>query len=307
MAEQSRPQTVAALRDLIASRLAGAVAEPLTEARDILACLHDAPRSWSTVHANDSVADLLVELALNAAEKRVAGAPMAYAVGRAAFRHLFLHVDARVLIPRPETEELVTLALRHIRPGQTVVDVGTGSGAIALSLAKESNAARIIGTDLSPGAIEVAEMNARAVLQGEDARTEFRLGNLLEPIADEGVDVIVSNPPYVALTERDELPTSVREWEPALALFGGDGGMVVIRELVSQAALRLRPGGVLLMEIDARRGAETLALSAEPQWAEARLLPDAFGRDRFVVARRSDFEATGSVAASGDASVAQRQ
>ena len=287
MAEHERPRTVAALRDLIAARLTGIVDAPMDEARDLLAGLHDAPRSWSTVHAADVLIDLLTDAALDAATQRVAGAPMAYAVNRAAFRHLFLHVDERVLIPRPETEELVTLALPFVVAGSTVVDAGTGCGAIALALAQESPAGRVIGTDVSHAAIDVAEMNARAVLRQEYARTEFRQGNLLEPLGDEHIDVVVSNPPYIALAERDALPASVRMWEPSVALFGGQDGMDVIRALVRQCEARLSAGGVLVMEIDARRAVEAAACLAEPLWGDRRIVADAFGRDRFVVARRT--------------------
>lgn len=287
MGELARPRTVAALRDLITMRLTGAVGQPVDEARDLLAALHDAPRSWSTQHAHDPVTDLLIDVADAAAAKRCRGAPMAYATGRAAFRHLFLQVDERVLIPRPETEELVTLALPHVGAGCTVVDVGTGSGAIALALAQESGAARVIGTDLSPGAIAVAEMNARAVLRREYARTEFLLGHLLEPLGGERVDVVVSNPPYIALGERGALPESVLSWEPELALFGGADGMTVLRALVAQAERHLDAGGMLLLETDARRAVETLALTDAAQWRDGRVIDDQFGRARFVVVRRT--------------------
>lgn len=287
MADRVRPRTVAALRDHVAARLLGAVADPMAEARELLSALHDAPRSWCAMHAADTVTDLLVDAATDAADRRRDGAPMAYATGRAAFRHLFLQVDERVLIPRPETEELVTLALTHVAPGSTVVDVGTGSGAIALALAQESEAARIIGTDVSAGAIEVAEMNARAVLRREYARTDFQLGNLLEPLGDEAVDVVVSNPPYVADGEQGELPAAVSEWEPALALFGGADGMQVLRALVAQAEGKLRAGGMLLVETDARRATATLALTASAQWRDGSVVMDHFGRPRFVVVRRT--------------------
>jgi len=287
VADAARLRTVGDLRDLLAERLHGAVPDPLAEAREVLASLHDAPLSWSSVHAGDELIELLIDAALDAADRRIDGAPMAYATGRAAFRHLFLHVDERVLIPRPETEELVTIALSYIAPGMTVVDVGTGSGAIALSIARESGAARVIGTDISPGAIEVAEMNARAVLRTEYARTEFLEGDLLDPVGDEHVDVIVSNPPYIASGEHDALPAAVREWEPETALFGGPDGMDVIRRLVQQAALRLGAGGMLLMEIDARRSVEALACATTPQWHDRQVVPDAFGRNRFIVARRT--------------------
>jgi release factor glutamine methyltransferase len=282
-----RPATVAALREHVALRLTGHVADADAEARELLAGLHDAPLSWSSVHANDELIDLLIDAADDATTRRRAGAPMAYATGRAAFRHLHLHVDERVLIPRPETEELVTLALSYVTPGSTVVDVGTGSGAIALALAQESLATRVIGTDISAGAIEVAELNARATLKREYARTEFVLGNLLEPVGDERIDMVISNPPYIATAERAELPASVSAWEPALALFGGEDGMAVIRELVGQAERRLAAGGVLVMEVDARRADAARRCTAEPQWSDTQIVQDAFGRDRFVVARRT--------------------
>lgn len=284
---EGRPGTVAALRDRLAAQLAGVVDDPLAEARDLLAALHDAPRSWAAMHAADVPLDLLIDAADAAVRLRAAGAPMAYATNRAAFRHVFLHVDERVLIPRPETEALVSLALPLIARGSTVVDVGTGSGAIALALAQESEAGRVIGTDISPDAIDVAELNARAVLRRQYARTEFLAGSLLEPLGDERVDVVVSNPPYIALDERAALPAAVRDWEPALALFGGADGMVVIRELVAQSAARLTAGGMLVMEIDARRGSEALACVTGSAWRDIQLLPDQFGRERFVMARRT--------------------
>ena len=259
----------------------------MTEARELLAGLHDAPRSWVSMHANDALLDLLIDSAASATDKRAAGAPMAYAIGRAAFRHLFLHVDERVLIPRPETEELVTLALRYVTPGCTVVDVGTGSGAIALALATRERGGPHHRHRSLRDAIKVAELNARAVLRRDHARTEFLPGNLLDPVEDARIDLIVSNPPYIALAEGACLPRAVRDWEPPLALFGGEDGMDVIGQLVTQAAARLGVGGMLLLEIDARRGREALALVAEPQWNDAQLLPDAFGRDRFLIVRRS--------------------
>lgn len=307
MADARRPQTVAELRDVIAARLVGAVDHPLDEARELLAVLHDAPRSWASVHANDAVIDLLIDRCADATARRTAGAPMAYAARRAAFRHLFLHVDERVLIPRPETEELVTLALAHVGSGGTVVDVGTGSGAIALALAQESNASRVIGIDISADAIRVAEMNGRGVLRREHARTEFLHGSLLEPLPDIRLDVIVSNPPYIALGEAATLPAAVREWEPALALYGGPDGMEVIRALVGQAEHRLLADGMLLMEVDSRRGAAAMACTDAAQWRNVQLLPDAFGRDRFVVARRSSATARGGAGSKPGASPDQRQ
>ncbi|MBC7842359.1 MAG: peptide chain release factor N(5)-glutamine methyltransferase [Gemmatimonadaceae bacterium] len=287
MGDAGRPTTVSGLRERIAQRLTGHVADPQDEARELLAGLHDAPRSWSIQHAHDELIDLLIDAADDATDRRANGAPMPYAIGRAAFRHLFLFVDERVLIPRPETEELVSLALPFVTAGSTVVDVGTGSGAIALALARESRASRVIGTDVSSGAIDVAELNARATLTRDCARTEFRVGHLLEPVGEQHIDVVVSNPPYIAIGEREGLPDAVRAWEPALALFGGPDGMGVIRELVSQAEHRLTVGGMLLMEVDARRADDARACTAAPQWRDAQVVVDAFGRDRFVIAQRT--------------------
>jgi release factor glutamine methyltransferase len=287
VAELVRPQTINELRDALAVRLRSVSEQPLDDARELLASLHDAPRSWSSAHASDVALEILVETAYECAERRVAGQPMAYATKRAAFRHLFLHVDSRVLIPRMETEELVSLALPFISQGCTVVDVGTGSGAIALAIATEARAARVIGIDISSDAIAVAEMNARAVLQKSSSHTEFRCGHLLEPLGDERVEVVVSNPPYIALTESDELPALVRDWEPATALFGGATGMAIIAELAAQAAERLVSGGVIVLEIDSRRSREAAACFADDAWRDVRQVTDAFGRDRFVVARRA--------------------
>jgi release factor glutamine methyltransferase len=287
VADAAPVRTIGELRDSIAAQLSAVSESPTDDARELLAALHDAPLSWSSVHANDDALDLLIARAGDAVARRVAGAPMAYATQRAAFRHLFLHVDSRVLIPRPETEELVTLALPFISVGSIVVDVGTGSGAIALAIASESRAARVIGTDLSPDAIAVAEMNARAVLRPESSRTEFRHGDLLEPVADLRVNLIVSNPPYIATTEHDALPSQVRDWEPAMALFSGTDGMAAIDAIALQAADCLVGGGRVLLEIDSRRGARAAAAFVAPAWQDVQLRPDAFGRDRFLIATRA--------------------
>lgn len=280
--------TVAGLRATIAAQLAAVSAEPMHEARDLLASLHDAPQSWSSMHADDVLTDLLRDRVNDAVTRRLAGAPMAYATQRAAFRHLFLHVDPRVLIPRPETEELVTLALADISDGAVVVDVGTGSGAIALALAQESRAARVVGIDVSRDAVSVAEMNARAVLLPSHAPVTFVHGNLLEPLGGQRIDVLVSNPPYIATTEHDLLPEAVRAWEPALALFGGPDGMAVIRALATQAAAAVAPGGVVLLEVDSQRAGAAAACFPTPAWTDTAVLQDLFGRDRFVRARRAE-------------------
>jgi release factor glutamine methyltransferase len=195
-----------------------------------------------------------------------------------------------VLIPRPETELLVETVLAAQRGGTgTVVDVGTGSGAIALALAAEGGFAEVIGIDVSAEALDVARANLAGIPEDRRGRVRFLQGDLLAPVAGQEVEAIVSNPPYISLSELDSLPRLVRDWEPHLALFAADDGMAVIRALVPQAAAVLRPGGLLALEVDARRAdlaAETV--SADARFTDVEQRPDLTGRPRFVVARRRD-------------------
>src|SRR5262245_22627433 len=162
-------------------------------------------------------ADLVMQVR-DAASKRASGMPFAYAVGRAAFRYLTLAVDERVLIPRQETEVLVDLVLKAEHGGRgTVVDIGTGSGAIALALATEGTFDAVVATDVSLDALTVAEQNAAFHRDDLRAPVEFLHGSLLAPVRDRRVRALVSNPPYIAFSELEELPPSIRDWEPALA------------------------------------------------------------------------------------------
>jgi release factor glutamine methyltransferase len=217
------------------------------------------------------------------------GMPMAYAVGRAAFRHLTLLVDRRVLIPRPETEVAVDLALAATGGRGRVADVGTGSGAIALALAAEGSFEAVIATDASADALAVAAANLAAIPEDRRPLVTFRRGDLLEPLHGERLGAVVSNPPYIANGERDALPASVREWEPASALFAGDDGMDAIRRLVAGAADVLDPGGLLLVEIDSRRAAVARhCAETQGRWTDVHIRPDLTGRERFLVARRDN-------------------
>jgi release factor glutamine methyltransferase len=220
--------------------------------------------------------------------------PFAYAVGRASFRHLTLDVDERVLIPRQETEVLVDEVLAAVRAlglgdGGVAVDVGTGSGAIALALACEGRFERVVATDVSTDALDVARANAAHARRAMCAPVEFRQGSLLAPLRDPASPVraraVVSNPPYIAFAEADALPPSVRDWEPALALFAGDGGMAAIAALVREAAPVLEPGGLLAMEVDARRASTAAELVAsDGRYAGVTVRLDLAGRERFVLA-----------------------
>ncbi|HOE96322.1 MAG TPA: peptide chain release factor N(5)-glutamine methyltransferase [Candidatus Sumerlaeota bacterium] len=186
--------------------------------------------------------------------RRIRREPVAYILGRRDFYGLTFELTRDVLIPRPETEHLVERALawladhRGDRPAPLVADVGVGSGAIAVAVARNDTAVRVIGVDSSAAALAVAGRNAQR--HGVADRIELRHGSLLEPVA-ETLDAILSNPPYVAETERAQLPPEVADWEPAEALFSGRSGLDAIAELIRQAPDRLRPGGLLLIELGA--------------------------------------------------------
>ena len=284
--------TVAQLLEELARRFdARGIAEPLSEAREIVAALHDAPRFWPLMNGAVGVDAATRARADAAAAKRLQGAPLAYAVGRAPFRHLSLDVDERVLIPRPETEQLVDLVLEAEagRTGGVAIDVGTGSGAIALALAAEGSFSRVYGTDISRDAIEVARRNAAAAAPALRAPVVFAHGSLLGPVLDVRARVVVSNPPYIALSEAMALPPSVRDWEPAVALFSGADGLSATGRLVREAAEVLAPGGLLALEVDARRASLAAELvSRERRFHAIRVELDLTGRERFVLARRQE-------------------
>jgi release factor glutamine methyltransferase len=220
--------------------------------------------------------------------RQAGGTPFAYAVGSAGFRTIDLEVDARVLIPRPETEGLVehVLAWGRRRPVGTrwgvAADIGTGSGAIALALAVEGAFDRIIATDISADALAVAGRNAARL--GPPTPVEFRQGAMLRPLGALVCDVIVSNPPYIASADIEHLDASVREQEPRLALEGGSDGLAPTRELLHSARAYLSPGGLLAVEVDSARAARTLALARAAGWGTARVAADVFGRDRYLLA-----------------------
>jgi release factor glutamine methyltransferase len=198
-------------------------------------------------------------------------APFAYAVGVACFRHLNLVVDERVLIPRPETEVLVGEILDRMEAmgataWGTAVDIGTGSGAIALSLAAEGKFDRVIATDASLDALAVARENCSRAAKVLRAPVDFRHGSLLAPLNVEKASVIVSNPPYVAFSEADALPSSVRDWEPPLAL---------------------TRGGLLALEVDERRASIVAEMMmGHGAYSNVGVRLDLAGRERFVFGLR---------------------
>lgn len=260
------------------------------EARHLLSLMLDCSPAALSMKAGDEVSAALAESILRAAGRRQRGEPLAYCAGKAAFRDLVLHVDARVLIPRPETEILVDEVLRISKehPGGTAVDVGTGSGAIALALASEGRFDRVIATDASRDALDVARINMNA-LPPRSSPVELRHGSGLSPLNDLRARVLASNPPYIAYDEAPALPASVRNWEPPLALFADNGGMAMYDLLLDRAPDYLERGGWVVLEVDARRAAQT-ASRAEltGRYSGVRLVRDLTGRDRVLVARCAD-------------------
>lgn len=280
---------VSAVVDALSLQL-GSLDEPKREARDLLSALLDVPRHWPTLRQDDSIDADMWKRACVAASRRAAGAPLAYAVGRVNFRELTLDVDERVLIPRPETEMLVDLVLERCAAGGTAADIGTGSGAVAIALAREGKFDHVIGTDISSDALDVARTNAGYYAAMTRTTMSFVLGDLLASLPPtRPLAAIVSNPPYISYAENDALPPSVRDWEPAVALFSAGDGMETTVRLVRQAADALEPGGLLALETDARRASLTSELLAtDARYANVVVHLDLTGRERFVLANRRE-------------------
>jgi release factor glutamine methyltransferase len=219
-------------------------------------------------------------------QRRLQGEPVAYLVGKKEFRSLMLDVDARVLVPRPDTETLVdvALALLPAEPGAPrIVDVGTGSGAVALALKKERPEAQLYAIDRSPDAAAVARKNAERL----GLAVEVLEGDLLAPLAGQApFALIVSNPPYIPSGEIAQLAPEVRR-EPLAALDGGRDGLDVIRRLVKDAPPLLEPTGALALEVGAGQAPAVSALfAADGRYAPATATPDLAGIERVVAARR---------------------
>jgi release factor glutamine methyltransferase len=218
-------------------------------------------------------------------ERRAAGEPLQYVLGRWGFRRLDLFVDRRVLIPRPETEVVTEVALAELDRvgGRLAVDLGTGSGAIALSVALERPRVEVLATDASADALAVASANLAGIGR-PGARVRLLEGSwfdALPPSARGQVDLVVSNPPYVA--ESDALPDVVRAWEPVDALVSGPTGLEAIEVIVAGAPTWLRPGGALVVELAPHQADRALALAAAAGLTDARVEPDLAGHPRVLV------------------------
>lgn len=241
--------------------------------------------AWLTGQ-RDPVSDAVAHELDRLVARRARGEPVAYLTGDREFYGRPFRVSPAVLIPRPETELLVERALAAIdarRDGTiSVVDVGTGSGCIAVTIALERPAAQVLATDVSRDALEVARANAARL--GAVQRVRFTHDTLTGPA--DAVDVIVSNPPYIAERDREFVMRDVRDFEPSGALFAGIDGLDVIRKLINRAAVALRPGGSLLMEIGAGQAAAVLELMERAGFEDLRTTSDLAGIARVVEGTR---------------------
>jgi release factor glutamine methyltransferase len=214
--------------------------------------------------------------------RRATGEPLQYIIGSVEFCGLEFAVDRRVLIPRPETEHLVEVTLEQ-KP-QRIVDVGTGSGCIAVTLAKRLPAAQVWAIDSSADALDVARANA--IRHGAEKNIRFLAGNLLHALpAGVTVDVVVSNPPYIASGELATLPKEVRDFEPVQALVAGVDGLEAYRQLIPQAVARLAPAGCVVLELGAGQRGAVERLLSDAGCAVSSVVKDLQGHERVIVAR----------------------
>jgi release factor glutamine methyltransferase len=218
-------------------------------------------------------------------DQRAKGRPIQYITGEQEFFGLPFRVTPDVLIPRPETEHLVEAAITRLQnfTAPRIVDVGTGSGCIAIALAHSLPHAEIVALDISQPALAVAQINAKE--NGVAERIRFAESDLLTAVASERFDAVISNPPYVALSERASLAREVRDFEPAGALFAGPTGLEIYPRLIAQAGAVVKPGGWLLMEIG--HGQRDAIAHLLHGWDAVEFIPDLQSIPRVAVARKS--------------------
>jgi release factor glutamine methyltransferase len=243
-------------------------------------------RSAFLAHSNDEL-DLAGATHLEVLlERRAAGEPIQYLTGECEFYGLPFRVTPDVLIPRPETEHLVesVLGLAPVFARPRIVDVGTGSGAIAAALAHKLPGSRIAAIDVSGAALDLARENAKR--NGVAQHIRFLQGDLLAPAAGETFDVVVSNPPYVPSADRETLAVEVREYEPRLALFAGVDGLEIYRRLIPDAFGVLASGGFIALEMGSGQSEAVGSLLAAAEFVEVRFAPDLQGIQRVALARR---------------------
>jgi release factor glutamine methyltransferase len=271
----------AAIRDA-AERLAPASESPRLDAEILLCRTIDMPRSYLFAHPEDALDDLARDRFEELVVRREAGEPMAYIMGIKEFWSRDFVVSAATLVPRPETELLVNLAMREVprEEGWRVLDLGTGSGAIAVTIACERPLSQVTGVDISEGALAIARENARAHAPGN---VEFVHGSWVEPVRERTFDIVLANPPYVA--EGDKELRDLQH-EPASALVAGPEGLDAIRVLAEDCRDVLVPGSLLLLEHGAGQGERVAGLLEAAGWTDIQGHNDLAGLPRVTGARR---------------------
>lgn len=273
----------------VAERLAEAGIEaPRTEAEGLVSATLDIKQRYALYGEDRDLSIEEIEKLERVVQRRLEGEPLQYITGKAAFRLLTLKVDRRALIPRPETEGLVEVALRLMGSNQqaVVLDAGTGCGPIALSLAMECPTWTVLAADASPAALELAQENAdrydiRNIQWFEADVTRLAFWRIMPPL-----DLLISNPPYVTEQEWEELAPEISEHEPRAALVAGEEGLDIITSIFDGASMRIKPGGLLVMEIGENQGDPVMLLARSAGLADMRIAPDLSGMPRYLIARQ---------------------
>jgi len=245
-------------------------------------------RTQLFIHGNRVVSDEEYRDYRSLLDKRAAGMPVAYITGRREFMSLLFCVDQRCLIPRPETEMLVEVALVRIRKRMlkkpAILELGTGSGCISVALAHGLPEASITATDISKGALEVARFNA--AFHGFEKKIGFLESDLYEALGEEQYDMIISNPPYIAEDEIFQLPGGVRDYEPSLALWTGEEGIAITRRIIEGASMHLEEKGILALEMNPRKTGRVRELIERSGFSAVDIVHDLAGYERVMVAER---------------------
>jgi release factor glutamine methyltransferase len=238
---------------------------------------HD--RAYLYAHSDDELPEIAWIHYGRYLHERMKGKPTQYITGRQEFYGRDFRVTPDVLIPRPETEHLVEAAMARIQPNDVVVDVGTGSGAIAITLALETRA-RVFATDISAAALGVARA------QQFPSGVHYVLSDLVDAFRDRSINVLVSNPPYVPKTDEPGLQREVRDYEPHVALFAGPTGLEIYEKLIVEAARVLRPDGWLLLELG-YNSLEPVRAMLQREWSDITVIHDLAGLPRVIAAQRN--------------------
>jgi release factor glutamine methyltransferase len=285
-----------ALKEASEHLRAGSVPNDLLDSQTLLAEALGKDRTYLIINFTQQLPEDILSKFRAMVNRRAAGEPLQYLTGRQEFFGLEFEVSPDVLIPRPETELIVEETIRILEqngPGERVaspliVDVGTGSGCVAVALARELAEARLVASDVSEAALRVARRNTAR--HGLGDRIDFVASNLLDAFAEkEFADFILSNPPYVSEEEMPSLQREVRDWEPRLALTDSSDGLNFYRRLLNDAPARLKPGGHLICEMGYGQSERISAMVNHQVWGVVKLLDDLQGIPRTIVLRKLRF------------------